>query len=78
VEIPGSVLAGAEVLAGPATLRGRHVQVHNPAGAEAGPGAIATQGKATADNVQPFGFQWERAGRPSKHMGFDWPGPDAS
>jgi hypothetical protein len=77
-EIPGKLLASGEALTGPTTLPGQRVQVHNPPGAEVGPGAVATQGKATADNAQAFGFKWERAGRSSKHMGFNWSGPDAA
>ncbi len=74
-EIPGRVLASAEALSGPTSM-GRRVQVHNPPGAEVGPGAVATQGKSTADHAEGFGFQWKRSGRSSKHMGFDWSGPD--
>ncbi|MBI4446114.1 MAG: DUF1326 domain-containing protein [Acidobacteria bacterium] len=77
-EIPGKLLAAGEALMGPTTLAGQRVQVHNPPGAEVGPGAIATQGKASADNAQAFGFKWERTGRSSKHMGFDWSGPDSA
>jgi hypothetical protein len=52
------------------------VQVHNPGGSEVGPNAIATYGKATADRAQAFGFTWDRTGRSSKHIRFDWSGPD--
>jgi hypothetical protein len=31
--------------------------------------------RATADTVDAFGFKWERAGRCSKHIPFDWSGP---
>ena len=75
-EISGKMLASGEALTGPTTLPGQRVQVHNPPGAEVGPGAIATQGRATADRAQAFGFKWERTGRSSKHMGFNWSGPD--
>jgi hypothetical protein len=75
-EIPGKVLARGEALTGPTLLPGQRVQVHNPPGAEVGPGAIATQGTATADNAQAFGFSWKRTGCSSKHMGFKWSGPD--
>jgi hypothetical protein len=27
--------------------------------------------------VEAFGFKWEWAGRSSKHIPFDWSGPDA-
>ena len=43
-----------------------------------GPGAIATQGKSTADNASAFGFQWKRSGRSSKHMRFNWSGPSTA
>jgi hypothetical protein len=77
-EIPGRVLANGEALSGPTSLPGQRVQIHNPPGAEVGPGTIATQGKATADRARVFGFEWDRAGRSSKHMGFKWSGPDAA
>ncbi|HEY7305518.1 MAG TPA: DUF1326 domain-containing protein [Bryobacteraceae bacterium] len=77
-KIPGRVLASGEALSGPTTLPGQRVQVHNPPGAEVGPGAIATQGKATSDRAEAFGFKWDRTGRSSKHMGFNWSGPDAA
>jgi hypothetical protein len=76
-EIPGKVLASAEALSGPTSLPGKRVQVYNPAGSEVGPGAIATQGKATADRAEAFGFKWDWPGRSSKHMRFDWSGPDS-
>ena len=41
-----------------------------------GPGTVATYGTATADEVTAFGLQWEWNGRSSKHMAFDWSGPD--
>jgi hypothetical protein len=41
-EIPGKLVSSAEALGGPTTLAGQRVQVHNPGGAETGPGAIAT------------------------------------
>jgi len=77
-EIPGKVTASAEALTGPTTLPGQRVQVHNPPGSEVGPGAIATQGRATANRAKAFGFQWEWDDRSSKHMRFDWSGPGSS
>jgi hypothetical protein len=38
---------------------------------------MATYGKATADRADAFGFKWDRTGRSSKHIPFDWSGPDA-
>jgi len=76
-EIPGKAVASAEALGGPTTLPGKRVQVFNAGGAECGPGSVATYGTATADQAQVFGFQWDRSGKSSKHMAFDWSGPDA-
>jgi hypothetical protein len=75
-EVPGRARARAEALTGPTTLPGRRVQVHNPPGAEVGPGQIATWGTATLDRADGFGFTWEWDGRSSKHFPFDWAGPD--
>ena len=76
-EIPGKLTSSAEALGGPTTPPGKRVQVHNAGGCETGPGGVATYGKATADRADAFGFKWDRTGRSSKHIGFDWSGPDA-
>jgi hypothetical protein len=75
-EVPGKAKARAEALTGPTTPEGQRVQVHNPPGAEVGPGQIATWGTATIDHADGFGFKWEWDGRSSKHFPFDWSGPD--
>jgi hypothetical protein len=75
-EIPGRVVASAEALSGPMTPPGARVQTLNAPGSETGPGTVATWGRATADRVDAFGFRWEWAGRSSKHIPFDWSGPD--
>jgi hypothetical protein len=76
-EIPGKLRSSAEALGGPTTPPGKRVQVHNAGGAETGPGGVATYGKSIADSVDAFGFKWNRTGRSSKHIGFNWSGPDA-
>ncbi len=76
--IPGRVEARAEALSGPTTLPGQRVQIHNPPGSEVGPGAVATQGVAVTDRAEGFEFRWERTGQSSKHMAFDWSGPDGA
>jgi hypothetical protein len=76
-EIPGKVDARAEALTGPTTPPGHRVQLHNPPGAEVGPGQVATWGRATADRAEGFGFSWDWAGRSSKHFPFAWSGPDS-
>jgi hypothetical protein len=75
VEVPGKARGSAEALTGPTTPEGARVQVHNPPGAEVGPGQIATWGTATVDTADAFGFRWDWAGRSSKHFPFDWSGP---
>jgi hypothetical protein len=77
-EIPGKVLVKAEALTGPTTPPGKRVQTINPPGSEVGPGtsgAVATWGKAVADKVDTVEFKWERNGRSSKHIPFEWSGP---
>ena len=74
-EIPGQVVAAAEALSGPTTPPGARVQLLNPPGSEVGPGQVATWGKATANQVEAYGFQWDWAGKSSKHIPFDWTGP---
>jgi hypothetical protein len=76
VEVPGKARGRAQALTGPTTPEGARVQVHNPPGAEVGPGQIATWGTASEDEVAAFGFKWSWPGRSSKHFPFDWSGPD--
>jgi hypothetical protein len=76
VEIPGRVIARGEALSGPTTPPGKRVQLTNAPGSETGPGQVATWGRAAANQVDAFGFQWEWSGRSSKHIPFDWTGPD--
>ena len=76
-EIPGRVRAAANALSGP-TSEGKPPRMENLPGAETGPGQVGTQGKATADQVDAFEFKWEHQGKSSKHITFDWSGPDAS
>jgi hypothetical protein len=74
--IPGRVESRGEALSGPTTLEGQRVQIHNPPGSEVGPGAVVTQGIAVTDKAEGFGLRWERSGQSSKHIGFEWSGPD--
>jgi hypothetical protein len=77
VEIPGKAKGSAEALTGPTAPEGARVQVHNPPGAEVGPGQIATWATAKEDEVDAFGFKWSWPGRSSKHFPFDWSSEDA-
>jgi hypothetical protein len=76
-EIPGRVFAEAKALTGPMTPPGKRVQTLNPPGSEVGPGAVATWGTATSDEVDAMGFKWSWSGRSSKHIPFRWSGPEA-
>ena len=75
-EVPGRVRASAKALSGPTS--DKPPRMENLPGAETGPGQIATQGKATADEVDAFSFKWVHDGKSSKHITFDWSGPDGS
>lgn len=78
VEVPGRISAVAEALGGPTTPPGSRVQLLNPPGSEVGPGQVATWATATTDRVDApaMGFKWQWDGRSSKHIPFDWRGPD--
>lgn len=77
-EVPNRVEARAEALTGPMTPPGKRVQTFNAPGSETGPGTVATWGRALADKVDAFGFRWEWGGRSSKHIPFNWSGPDSN
>lgn len=74
--VPGRVEAGAVALTGPTTPEGRRVQTTNLPGSETGPGQVSTWGRSTADRADAFGFHWNREGKSSKHIPFDWTGPN--
>jgi hypothetical protein len=76
-DVPGKARARAEALGGPTTPPGKRVQVHNAGGSEVGPGAPATYAVATESRASALGFAFEWPGRSSKHIPFDWSGPDA-
>lgn len=77
-EIPGRVYARGEALSGPTIQSGERVQLHNMPGSVIGPGSVATWGRATVNKAEGFGFKWDWAGRSSKHMRFEWTGPDTN
>ncbi len=77
-EIPGKVSARGEALGGPMTPPGKRVQTYNAPGSETGPGNVATWGTGIVDRVSAYGFEWDWAGRSSKHIPFDWSGPDGA
>jgi hypothetical protein len=75
-KVPGRVSARGDALTGPTTLPGQRVQTINPPGCETGPNGVATWGTATESKAKGFGLQFEWVGRSSKHIPFDWSGPD--
>jgi len=77
-EVPGRVAARAEALTGPMTPPGQRVQLLNAPGSEVGPGQTATWGRATTHRVDALGLKWEADGKSSKHIPFDWSGPQSS
>jgi hypothetical protein len=74
--VPGKAEAVAEALSGPTTPPGKRVQTINPPGSEVGPGGAATWGTSIVDTANAFGFEWSRSGQSSKHIPFNWNGPD--
>lgn len=74
-EISGRVKAAANALVGP-TSNGNFPRIENLPGSETGPGQVATWGKATADQADALGFSWDRTGKSSKLITFDWSGPN--
>jgi len=75
-EIPAhNVQAAVEALMGP-TSEGKVTKIYNLPGAETGPGGVATWGRATTDSADAFGFKWDRSGKSSKLIAFEWSGPD--
>jgi len=75
-EVPGKVVARAEALTGPMTPAGQRVQLLNAPGSEVGPGQTATWGRATTHRVDALGLKWEADGKSSKHIPFEWSGPE--
>jgi hypothetical protein len=76
LSIPGKAEGSAELLTGP-TSAGERLAVHNPPGSEVGPGqGAATYGIASKEKADCFGLSWERSGRSSKHIPFEWSSED--
>ena len=78
VEIPQLLRAEGAALTGPTADPAKRVQTINPPGSEVGPTAGAvTWGKSVSGRWQAFGFSQNiPAGQNSKHIPFDWSGPD--
>lgn len=80
VKIADVLRAGGEALTGPTADPAKRVQTFNAPGSEVGPtDAAVTWGKSVAGYWQAFGFSQDiPAGQNSKHIPFDWSGPDAA
>lgn len=78
VNIPGVIDAGGEALTGPTSDPAKRVQTFNPPGSEVGPtGKLITWARSTASVWNRMGFKQNLpAGQNSKHMTFQWQGPD--
>lgn len=78
VDIPDILNAGGEALTGPTSDPGKRVQTTNPPGSEVGPsGKIITWARSTHSTWSRMGFKQNiPAGQNSKHMTFQWNGPD--
>jgi hypothetical protein len=75
-EVPTqNIMAAVDALIGP-TSDGKVTKIHNLPGAETGPGGVATWGRARIDRADAFGFKWDRSGKSSKLIAFEWSGPD--
>jgi hypothetical protein len=77
VHVPGKAEGSTQLLTGPTSRPGERVAVLNPPAAEPGPGSgPATYGIASTDKADAFGLSWERSGRSSKHIPFEWSSED--
>lgn len=73
LSVPGKAEGSTALLTGPTSTPGERLAVHNPPGSEVGPGQRpATYGIASTDRANAFGRTWDRSGRSSKHIPFDW------
>ena len=80
VQIPEVLRASGEALTGPTADPGQRVQTSNPPGSEVGPtnGGLVTWGESIDGRWQAFGFEQDiPKGQNSKHIPFEWSGPDA-
>lgn len=77
LSVPGKAEGATELLVGPTSSPGKRMAVMNPPGSEVGPGqGAATYGITSTDKADAFGLSWERSGRSSKHIPFEWSSED--
>ncbi|MGF6362061.1 hypothetical protein ABH907_003725 [Pseudomonas frederiksbergensis] len=79
VTVDDKVEASGQAMKGPTSDPTKLLQSFNPPGSEVGPtDAPVTWGKSVAGRWKAFGFDQNiPAGQASKHIPFDWHGPDA-
>ena len=80
VRIPDVLRASGIALTGPTADPNRRVQTSNPPGSEVGPtnGGLVTWGESVDGQWQAFGIEQDiPKGQNSKHIPFEWSGPDA-
>jgi hypothetical protein len=65
-----------QLLTGPTTTPGERLAVANPPGSEVGPGQGAATYGLCDYKIGVFGFDFDRAGRSSKHIPFEWSSED--
>lgn len=81
VKVPGKIDAsGVPLMGGPTADPTKLLQSYNPPGSEVGPTTDpVTWGKSVTGTWNAFGFeQVIPPGQASKHIPFDWHGPDAA
>jgi hypothetical protein len=77
LSVPGKAEGSAELLTGPTSRPGERLTVLNAPGMEPGPGGGAvTYAIASKEKANAFGLDWERSGRSSKHIPFEWSSED--
>ncbi|CAB3720357.1 hypothetical protein R8871_04792 [Paraburkholderia graminis C4D1M] len=79
VAVEDKVEASGRAMSGPTSDPTKRLQSYNPPGSEVGPtDAPVTWGKSVAGRWKAFGFDQNiPAGQASKHIPFNWHGPDA-
>ena len=75
INIPDKASGSTQLLEGP-TSGGERIAVHGAPGAEVGPGQGAVTYGTCDYKINMFGFEFDRSGRSSKHIPFEWSSED--
>jgi hypothetical protein len=76
INIPDRAQGRTQLLAGPTTTPGQRLAVHGAPGAEVGPGQGAVTYGTCDYKTTVFGLEFDRTGRSSKHIPFEWSSED--